>query len=97
MLTHREFLELDEWRRIAQRLGELFQMNTERAVCEDKDIGNVRYCKGWIDAINEMLDLPRQLLPHPLDDEEKDTYLEPLGSQPESDSYISVKKDGSVY
>jgi hypothetical protein len=92
MLTHREFAQLEEWQEILRRLQELFVMHSERALNEEKDIGIVRYNKGWVDAINEFTAMPTYLFPDPHDSKETFQTNEEPG-----ESFISIKKDGSVY
>lgn len=92
MLTHRELKAMPEYARIAQELGEMFVEHTNKAVSEEHEIGEVRYHKGWIDAINEFIDIFERLFPEP--DEVRDAFAEE--TMP-GDSIIVARKDGSVY
>ena len=80
-----------EWQVIGDELGKMFAEHTQSAITEEHDIGNVRYHKGWIDAINEMLDMLVRLFPVP-GEEERPSFDEEPG-----DRFISRRTDGSVY
>jgi hypothetical protein len=91
MLTHVELKAMPEWQLIAERLGDTFAEHSAKAISEEKDISVVRYHKGWVDAINEFIDMLEQLFPEPHKEEilEDDTLR--------GETFISLKKDGSVY
>lgn len=91
-MTLREFTSSTEWAGIADRLRALFEIHTQMALLEEKDIGTVRYHKGWIDAINEFLELPAFLLSDP--DEDREPLID---NREPGQSFIATKKDGSVY
>jgi hypothetical protein len=90
MLNHRELKAMAEWQVIAEALGDLFAEHTQKAICEERDLGNVRYHKGWVDAINEFIDLLERLFPVPnevkLDDEPAP-----------GEQFVATRKDGSIY
>lgn len=91
MLTHRELKAMKEWQVIGGALGDLFAEHTRLAISEERDISIVRYHKGWIDAINEFIDMFERLFPEPDRDE-------PIGENTlAGESIIAARKDGSVY
>lgn len=89
MLTYKELTSMPEWQLIAEKLGDMFAEHSTRALTEERDIAVVRYHKGWIDAINTMIELPEMLFPLPHDDEEEEN----LPGEP----FTAQRKDGSVY
>lgn len=91
MLTHRELKAMPEWVLIGEELGRVFAEHTNSALTEERDIGVVRYHKGWVDAINEFIEMLERLFPEPSKSEtfENDELI--------GDSFISAKRDGSVY
>lgn len=91
MLTHRELKAMPEWSLIGEELGKLFAEHTARAIGEERDIGAVRYHKGWVDAINEMIDMLERLFPEP----HKEEIIEDESAIGES--FIATRRDGSVY
>lgn len=90
MLTHVELKQMPEWVLIGEELGKMFAEHSASALNEEKDIGNVRYHKGWVDAINEFIDMLPRLFPEPHQEE-------PLPDDDIGERFISVSKDGSVY
>lgn len=90
MLTHVELKAMPEWVLIGEVLGKLFAEHSASALNEERDIGNVRYHKGWVDAINEFIDMLERLFPEPGKDE-------PLPDEEIGERFILVAKDGSVY
>lgn len=93
MLTHRELKAMPEWGVIGEELGKLFAEHTKNALTEERDIGNVRYHKGWVDAINQFIDMLEYLFPEPEDAAREELLKEDLLG----DRFISTRKDGSVY
>lgn len=81
---------MPEWALIGEALSRMFAEHSASALSEERDIGNVRYHKGWVDAINEFIDMLERLFPEP--DKE-----EPLPDADLGERFITVSKDGSVY
>lgn len=91
MLTHVELKGMPEWQLIGETLGKLFAEHSASALSEEKDIGNVRYHKGWVDAINEFIDMLERLFPEP--DKRED-----IGQDEEpGERFVAQRTDGSVY
>jgi hypothetical protein len=90
MLNHRELKAMQEWHVIGEALGEMFAEHTQKAICEEHEISEVRYHKGWVDAINEFIDMLERLFPIP---DEVKLDEEPAPGEP----FITQRRDGSVY
>lgn len=80
-MTFKEFEALPEWQAIVEHLGKLGYTAMRAGLDEMKDIGEVRYQRGRLDLIDEVVALPKQLFPDPLVDEiaemesEKDNFI----------------------
>lgn len=90
MLNHHELKAMAEWQVIADELGNMFAEHTQKAITEERDLGNVRYHKGWVDAINEFIDMLERLFPSTEDVKLPDETFQ-------GEQFVATRKDGSVY